>query len=118
MRKCFFAPHPFLLRMGKMSERSKLQKQFEKACKQIILLNDRISFTIRRYKRARKAGRRDFATIIKFQLDTLESVRDMFYTYAKRKYAAASRADDEERVFHSATATETSTAPRNRLPTA
>ena len=68
-----------------ISEMRILDKKFRRACRQIVLLNNKLEGLQVRYDRAYKVNRRSFRYSIRLQLATLEGMRNMFYEYACRR---------------------------------
>ena len=59
--------------------------KFQVACRQLILLTNYIKETMVRYHRAKKQGNTLLRYILQLRLDSLEGVRNMFYSYAREK---------------------------------
>ena len=74
-----------------------LKQQFQQACHQIQILNERIYWMIKRYRTAKKEGKLHFAYSLKLQMDGLEEARDLFFAYAQSKFDAVQqlKADTE-----------------------
>ena len=68
-----------------MTELRTLDKKFRRSCRQIVLLNNRISDLQARYKRAYRDDRKSFRYTLRLQLATTEGTRNMYYEYACRK---------------------------------
>ena len=62
-----------------------MQAKFQKACNQVILLNNWIQDAQIRYDRALHENCRSFRYTLRLQLMSLEGARNMFYEYASRK---------------------------------
>lgn len=69
-----------------------MQKKFRHACRQVVLLNNRIQHVQLRYDRAVAENKRSWRYITRLDLASLEGVRNMFYEYACR------RADELDRL--------------------
>ena len=63
---------------------TQLQSKFQKACSQVILLNNQIQDAQTRYNRASQQGCKPFMYMGRFKLMTLEGVRNNIYEYAAR----------------------------------
>ena len=63
---------------------TKLQRKFQKACSQVILLNNKIVDANIRYNRANQQGNKVFLYSGRLRLMTLEGVRNTIYEYAAR----------------------------------
>lgn len=61
------------------------EQRFERACEQIILLNDRMNIVKRRYFDAKRRENRALRKSLHLQLAVLEGVRNMYFEYARRK---------------------------------
>lgn len=59
-----------------------MQKKFKHACKQVVLLNNRIADVQLRYDRAVVANLRSWRYVTRLNLASIEGVRNMFYDYA------------------------------------
>ena len=62
-----------------------LDSKFKLACKQILVLNQRIKDKQVRYNRAYKVNQRSWRYTLRLQLATMEGVRNMFYEYAYKR---------------------------------
>lgn len=69
-----------------------LDRKFRRACRQIVILNNKIEGLQSRYDRAYKVNRRSFRYGLRLQLATTEGMRNMYYEYACR------RADELETI--------------------
>ena len=67
-------------------------KKFKRACKIVVLLNNKLDGLQQRYNRARGDDRRSFRYNIRLRLCTVEGSRNMFYEYASQ------RADEMEEL--------------------
>ena len=63
---------------------SQLQGKFQKACSQVILLNNQITEAQIRYSRANKTGNKVYMYQGRLKLMTLEGVRNKIYEYAAK----------------------------------
>ena len=63
---------------------TKLQGKFQKACSQVILLNNQITDAQVRYNRASRQGNKAYMYQARMRLMTLEGVRNTIYQYASR----------------------------------
>ena len=63
---------------------TQLQNKFQKACSQVILLNNQIQNAQIRYNRASQKGCKPFMYVERVTLMTMEGVRNAFYEYAAR----------------------------------
>ena len=62
----------------------KLQNKFQKACSQVVLLNNQIQDVQIRYKQASQQGNKVYLYMSRLKLMTLEGVRSTIYEYAAR----------------------------------
>ena len=62
-----------------------LNKKFQKACRQVILLNNQILDIQTRYNRAKKNSQKSQRYVGRLRLSTLEGVRNMIYEYARQR---------------------------------
>ena len=67
---------------------------FQKACDQIVLLNQKLGEVQKRYKNARRTNNRSFRYNLRLKLAVVEGVRNMYYDYA---YAKADQVADLRR---------------------
>ena len=65
-----------------VKEYKKTNMKFHKACRQVILLNNKIDSLIMRYSRAVWGDSRAFRYFHRLNMATIEGVRDMFCDYA------------------------------------
>lgn len=72
-------------------------RKFQRACKQVMLLNNWIREQKCRYYRAKRKNQRSFSYTISWQISTLEGVRNAFYEYACN--AAVEVQDLQEHMF-------------------
>ena len=72
--------------------------KFQHACKQVMLLNNRIRAQQSRYDRAKRDNQRSFRYTIRLRISTLEGVRNVFYEYACK--AAEEVEDLQDQVFY------------------
>ena len=70
---------------GDLLKYRQMQKKFRHACRQVVLLNNRISDVQLRYDRAVKANKRSWRYVTRLNLASIEGVRNMFYEYACRR---------------------------------
>ncbi len=59
-----------------------LNRNFRRACSQLILINNLLDDTTVRYNRAVRDNLRTFKYVLRLRLCTLEGVRNAFYEYA------------------------------------
>lgn len=69
-----------------------LDRKFRRACRQIVILNNKITGLQVRYDRAKAVNNRTFRYNLRLELATTEGMRNMFYEYACR------RADELETI--------------------
>lgn len=72
-----------LIQLAEKLERS--EKYLKKACLQIVVLNDRLSSTTKRYHMAQASGRRSFRYTLRLKLAIIEGLRNAYYEYATIK---------------------------------
>jgi len=65
------------------------ERKFRRSCDQIVLLNEQLSASHFRYKKARKDERKSHRYPLRLRLAVIEGVRNMFYDYAYRQAAEA-----------------------------
>ena len=68
-----------------VDELEDLDRKFRLACRQVVILNNRIADLQARYDRALRVDRKSFRYTLRLQLATTEGTRNMFYEYARRK---------------------------------
>ena len=68
-----------------VNELRTLDKKFRRSCRQVVLLNQRITDLQARYKRAYRDDRKSFRYTLRLSLATTEGIRNMYYEYASRK---------------------------------
>ena len=61
------------------------EKQFRRACDQIVLMNLQLKEIGVRYKRAKHTGQRSFRYPLRLKLAVVEGVRNMYYDFARQK---------------------------------
>ncbi|KAL4223786.1 hypothetical protein ACF0H5_017252 [Mactra antiquata] len=64
---------------------SKTERQFQRACDQVVLLNGRLRACSVRYKRAKSTNTRSMRYPLRLRLAVVEGIRNMFYEYATKK---------------------------------
>ena len=69
-----------------------IECKFCRACRQVVLLNNKITDLQARYDRALEVGRKSFSYTLHLNLKTIENVRDMYSEYASQK------ADEREAI--------------------
>ena len=62
----------------------KLNKKFQLACSQIVLLNNNIDEITVRHRRAAGDNRKSYRYTLRLRLVTLEGIRNQFHKYAAR----------------------------------
>ena len=62
----------------------KLNKKFQLACSQIVLLNNNIDEITVRHRRAAGDNRKSYGYTLRLRLVTLEGIRNQFHKYAAR----------------------------------
>ena len=62
-----------------------LERKFRKACKYVILFNQRIKDKQVRYKRAYQQQQRAWGYTLRLQLSTMEGIRHLYHEYACQK---------------------------------
>ena len=67
-------------------------RRFQRACRQLVMLNNRLEDLNTQYRRCRRNNRRGLRYGVRLQLSTVEGLRNMFYEYA------CLRADDLEEM--------------------
>lgn len=75
-----------------------LDAKFQKACSQVVLLNNLVQELQTRYERAVKANLRTYRYTLRLRLCTVEGLRNMFYEYAS---ATADKIDGLENDMRS-----------------
>ena len=63
-----------------------LERKFRRACRQGIILNNKITDLKVRYYRALEVNSKSFLATLRLQLNTIEHVRDMYNNYAYQKF--------------------------------
>jgi hypothetical protein len=58
------------------------ERQFHKACDQVILLNDKLEGLQQRYDKARQEGNRSFRYNLRLKMTSVEGVRNAYYEFA------------------------------------
>ncbi len=61
------------------------EQRYRRACRQIIVLHQRLGDVHKRYKRAKQANSRAVSLRLIMQLSALENVRHMYIEYAHRR---------------------------------
>ena len=61
------------------------ERQFRRACDQIVLMNLQLKEIGIRYKRAKHTGQRSFRYPLRLKLAVVEGVRNMYYDFARQK---------------------------------
>ena len=59
-----------------------VHRKFKRACRQVVLLNNRLEQLLVHYNRAGRDRRRSLRYARRLQIATIEGVRNMFYEYA------------------------------------
>ena len=59
-----------------------LDRKFRRACRQGIILNNKITDLQARYDRALEVDSKSFLATLRLQLNTIKGVRDMYSEYA------------------------------------
>lgn len=59
--------------------------RFDKACKQVVLLNDKLHDLQHRYRKAEKRNQRNFRYSLRLRMAVVEGVRNMYFDYATIK---------------------------------
>ena len=67
-------------------------KRFQRACRQLVMLNNRLEDLNTQYRRCPRNNRRGLRYGVRLQLSTVEGLRNMFYEYA------CQRADELEEM--------------------
>ena len=67
-----------------MENYTQLQSKFQKACSQVVLLNNKIQEANVRYNRASQQANKAYLYTGRLKLMTLEGVRNTIYEYAAR----------------------------------
>ena len=70
--------------------------KFQKACRQVVLMNNQVKEISTRYKRVVRDNLRDYRYLLRLRLCTAEGLRNMYHEYACRQ--AEKIADLEENL--------------------
>ena len=62
-----------------------LERKFHRACRQVLILNNKIIELLERYNRAQEVDRESFRYSLDLQLTTTVAVKDMYHEYACRR---------------------------------
>lgn len=80
---------------GVVTKMRAADRRFQRACRQLVMLNNRLEDLNTQYRRCRRNNRRGLRYGVRLQLSTVEGLRNMFYEYA------CQRADELEEMQHS-----------------
>ena len=72
-------------RTEKCAKLVEIQRRFQRACRQIIMLNNRLTELNRRYGAARRENLRPFRYTLRLRLAVVEGMRNVYYDYAHQK---------------------------------
>lgn len=72
-----------------------MEAKFQKACKQLILLNNWVRAVNARYQRALKGDQRTWRYMLRLRLCTVEGLRNMFHEYATDMADRLDRLEEE-----------------------
>ena len=74
------------------------EKYFQKACLQIVMLNERMTATNRRYRMAQISGQRSFRYSLRLRLAAIEGLRNVYYEYAMMKAQEMQQLNNDEHM--------------------
>ena len=77
---------------GVVMQMRESDRRFQRACRQLVLLNNRLEDLNTKYRRCRRNNMRGLRYGVRLQLSTVEGLRNMFYEYA------CQRADELEEM--------------------